>query len=166
MIINGFRDPQNQQKMAILALFTPLTKNRRNFTSAMLLNGKLVTDFKADSQYPTSRTTLFYNYDGSTWEFSLNHFVNTVSTRLFEDETNPFIWINVLSYKPSNFSREKTVNSVWKINAEAILFAYDINATTSFVFVKRGGGIMTLRTSHLVADLSRSFSRSQSLSRS
>ena len=152
--------------MAILALFTPLKKNRRNFTNAILLNGKLVSDFKADSQYPTSRTTLFYNYDGSTWEFTLNHFVNTVSTRLFEDETNPFIWINVLSYRTSSFAPEKTVNTVWKVNAEAILFAYDINTTTSYVYVKRGGNVMRLKTSHLVSDLSRSFSKSQSLSRS
>ena len=155
-----------------LALFTPIQKNRESFTDAILLNSKRVSDFCKDEQYPLTRTRLYYQVGdgerGGTWEFILSHYVNTVSTRLFEDETNPFIWMDVQRYKPSNAIEKATTATQrkWKVNSDAIIYAYDVDSSHSYVFITRGLSWVRLYTSHTVADLSRAFSTSSSLSKS
>lgn len=125
-----------------------------------------------DEQYPLSRTRLFYNMmegeRGGTVEWLLSHYINTVSTRLFEDETNPFIYVDVEGYKLGS-GKEKApsaTQSKWKINSENVLWAYDISTTQSYVFLVAGLNVIRLRTSHVVSDLSRAFSTSASLSAS
>lgn len=155
-----------------LALFTPITKNRKSFTSNLLLNSLKVVSFMKDEQYPLTRTKLFYNMlegeRGTTYEFILSHYINTVSTRLFEDETNKFIWIDVISYQLGS-GREKATSatqSKWKINSDQVLYAYDIDSSTSYIYLMSGLNVMKIKTSHVVADLSRAFSTSSSLSAS
>lgn len=155
-----------------LALFTPLQKNRKAFTDNLLLNSKRVVDFKKSEQYPLSQTILYMDAGegerGGTWEWVLNHSLNTVSTRLFEDETNPFIYVEVLGYVDGS-GREKATSVTqrqWKINSEAVIYAYDISSTQSYIYLDRGLNWLRLRTSHTVADLSRAFSTSSSLSKS
>jgi hypothetical protein len=148
-----------------LILLTPLVKNRKTWTNAMLINADNIVTFKADPSYTTTRTILYYNYGDSTWEFTLSHSINTVSTRLLETVTNDTIWMHVITSKP-NLGMEKSVDAKWKVASKNILFAYDIDTTTSYVFMKKGNGVLRLKTSHLVSDLSRAYSQSSSLSAS
>lgn len=148
-----------------LCLFSSLVKNRKNFAKNILLNSKLVSNFKKDDVSPLSKTTLYYNYNGSKWEFTLNHARNTVATRLYEDEANNFRQIHVISKAPQ-IGFEKPVNEIWTVNSDAILFAEDISTTQSYVFVLAGNQVLRLKTSHVVADLSRAYSTSVSLSQS
>lgn len=151
---------------SVLFNVTPLTKGRKVFTNALLLNSNRVISFKADPNYLTTRTILYYDSGMGTWELTLNHHVNTVATRLAEDETNASIWMNVQSYK-TGFMRDKSTTSgtKWKVNCDRIIWAEDISTTQSYVYLMQGSGrIQRLTTSHLVADLSRAYSKSASLS--
>lgn len=151
---------------SVLFNVTPLTKGRKVYTNALLLNSNRVISFKADPNYTTTRTILYYDAGGSTWELTLNHHINTVATRLAEDETNASIWMNVQSYS-TGFMRDKATSSgtKWKVNADRIIYAEDISTTQSYVYLLQANGrVQRLTTSHLVADLSRAYSRSNSLS--
>ena len=153
---------------SVLINLTPLTKGRRVFTNALLLNSNRVISFKADPSYPTTRTIVYYDAGGETWELTVNHYINTVSTRLAESETNATIWMNVQSYK-TGFMRDKATASStkWKVNCDRIMWAEDISTTQSYVYLLQANGrVQRLTTSHLVADLSRAYSRSASLSAS
>lgn len=159
--------------MAVLALFTSVQRDRKPWAKNLLLNARKVVSFTKDQQTPLTKTQLWYNIGngerGGTIEFQLGHHVNTVSTRLFEDETNPFIWMDVLRYKEQGFAREKPTTVTqrkWKVNSDAILYAYDISTTQSYVYLEKGLNWIRLTTSHVVADLSRAYSKSQSLSKS
>jgi len=159
--------------MAVLALFTCLQRDRQPFEKNLLLNARRVVSFTKDSQSPLSKTQLWYNEGdgerGKTVSYQLSHFINTVSTRLFEDETNPFIYVQVVSYKEIGFSKERVPmanQDKWKINSDAVLYAYDISTTQSYIFLQKGLNVLRLLTSHTVADLSRAYSRSNSLSKS
>jgi len=158
--------------MSVLFLVTPIKKNRESFTDATLLNSNRVVDFTKDEQYPLSRTHLYYNAGdgerGATWEWTLSHASNTIATRMLEDETNRVIKVNVLYYKLDS-AREKptTVNTrIWELNSDAIVWAYDISATQCYCYINRGLQWVRLTLSHTVADLSRAYSTSASLSRS
>ena len=156
-----------------LALFTALLKDRVSWSKNLLLNSKKVVAFTKDSQSPLSKSIIWYNQlegeRGTTVEYQVSHYVNTVSTRLFEDETNPFIWVDVAAYKEIGFGREQvppTIQKKWKINSDAVLYAYDISTTQSYIFLQKGLNVLRLLTSHTVADLSRVFSKSGSISAS
>lgn len=157
---------------SILTVVSTLQRNRSSWVKNLLINSSRVVDFFKDEQNPLTRTILHYRINdferGETWELQLNHYVNTVSTRLFEDETNPFIWMDVQTYK--QFGKEEytsTTQRKWKVNADNIVYAYDLsNGTQSYVWINRGLNFVRLLTSHTVADLSRAYSKSASLSKS
>ena len=160
--------------MAVLAIFTALKKGRESWAKTILLNSNRVVSFMKDEQSPLTKTILYYNLAdgerGGTWELQLSHFINTVSTRLFEDETNPYIYMDVAAYKEIGFGREHATSVTqrkWKVNSNAVVWAEDLaNGTQSYVYLRKGLNLLRLLTSHTVADLSRAYSRSASLSKS
>jgi len=151
---------------SVLFNVTPLTKGRKVYTNALLLNSNRVISFKADPNYATTKTILYYDAGGETWELTLNHHINTVATRLAEDETNASIWVQVQGYKTGFMNTKATASGTkWKVNADRIIFAEDISTTQSYVYLMQANGrVQRLTTSHVVADLSRAYSTSASLS--
>ena len=168
-MFNGLISHKNHIKMAsVLVLMTPIQKNRKALTSALLLNSNRVIDFRAATNYTTTRTLMYYEGPGDTWELTLNHSINTVSTRLAEDVTNQTVYLNVVGYKVG-FMGEKstTIGTKWKVSTDRIIYGIDISTTQSHLYVDRGNGVvMRLTTSHLVSDISRAYSTSASLSAS
>jgi len=156
---------------SILTVVTTLQRNRATWAKNLLINSNRVVDMYKDEQSPLTKTIMHYRINdferGESWELQLSHYINVVSTRLFEDETNPMIWMDVQAFK--SFGKEQVTSATqrkWKVNADNIVYAYDISATQSYVVINRGLNFVRLLTSHTVADLSRAYSRSASLSKS
>jgi hypothetical protein len=159
--------------MSVLALFTSIQKDRRPWAKNLLLNSNRVSSFTKDEQSPLSKTNLHYIFGngerGQTVEFQLSHSMNVTATRLMEDDTNRLIKLNVLAYKDQGFSREKpttTNTEIWEVCSDNIVYAYDISTTQSYMWINRGLNFVRLLLSHTVADISRAYSTSASLSRS
>jgi hypothetical protein len=158
--------------MSILTVVSVLQKDRQSWARDLLINGDRVAFFYKDSASPTTKTIMKYRINdferGKSWELQLNHPLNTVATRLLEDETNPVIKVDVETYKSEGFSREKPVDSAtlpWEICAANIVYAYNVG-TGCYVWLNEGLNFMRLKLSHTIEDLSRAFSTSASLSAS
>lgn len=159
--------------MGVLFLATSLQRNRASYAKNLLLNSNRVGVIKKDAQLPLSRSIMYYavadGERGTTWELLLSHAMNTLATRMgSEDETNRVIKLNIQKFLIGS-GREKATTSadcIWEIGTDQIVYAVDISTTQSHVFVNLGLNVVRLTTSHVVADISRSVSRSQSLSRS
>ncbi len=161
--------------MSVLFLATPLQRNRSSWTSNLLLNSNRVATIQKDDQYPLSRCKLFYcaapNGSNGTTEFLLSSTMNTIASRMGgEDETNRVVKLQVVNYQLPGSRGKTTATSnnkdVWEIGVEQIIYGYDISTTQAKLLVNRGLDVIVLTVSHTVADISRSVSRSQSLSRS
>jgi hypothetical protein len=159
---------------AILAIVSTLQKNRKSWAKTLLINSSRVAAFHKDEQSPLSKTIMYYRLNdqerGETWELQLNHAMNTVATRLMEDETNRLVKVQVLAYKEQGFAREKptTANTeIQELCVDNIVYAYNLdNGTQSYCFINKGLNFVRLLLSHTVEDLSRAYSTSSSLSAS
>ena len=137
----------------------------------MLLNSNRVSDFCRDAS-SVNLTNLFYAMGegerSGTTEYQLSHSPNTVASRLMEDETNRIIKMDVVAYKDgfSAFKPTSSVTGIWEVCSDNIVLAYDISTTQAHVILNRGLNYITLLVSHTVADISRAYSTSASLSAS
>jgi hypothetical protein len=159
---------------AVLWLATATKKNRSAWSKSLLLSSSRVVTVRKDPQNATSKSILYYDVSAGkipgTWELLLSHPINTIATRIgSEDPTNAILKVNVLGYQFGG-GREKPTSGddvIWEISVDKIVYAYDLsNGTQSHIFLDNGSGLIRLLTSHTVADLSRSVSKSASLSRS
>jgi hypothetical protein len=153
--------------MSALILLTPTLKNRRVFTNSMMINKDKIVSFYPDPAATTTKTLLYMDYKGKSWEFNVTHTANTVATRCLETSNNAFVWLNVQAIRQGfGWFKPQKHDFKMRINCDRIIWGYNISATQSYVYVDRGLDVMVLLTSHLVSEISYSYSRSRSLSSS
>jgi len=161
--------------MSIVTVVSVLQKNRATWAKDLLINSSRVSTFHKDEQSPTTKSIMYYRVlpfeRGQTWELQLNHPLNTVATRLMEDETNRVIKVDVEAYKHQGFAREKpttTNTKIWELCVDNIVYAYNIDGEDGhcYVWMDLGLNFLRLKLSHTIADLSRAYSTSASLSAS
>jgi hypothetical protein len=153
--------------MSALILLSPTLKNRKGFTSAMMINKDKIVSFYPDPAATTTKTLLYMDYKGKTWEFNVTHTANTVATRCLETTNNSFVWLNVQAIRQGfGWFKPQKHDFKMRINCDRIIWCYNTSTTQSYVFVDRGLDVVCYLTSHLVSEISYSFSRSRSMSAS
>ena len=151
-----------------LCQITTTHKNKLAYAKTLLIGTRRVLDFWTD---PLGAGTELYYLERNDRQvpaplFKVNMTSEALHALLLESENEQWIYIQV--EEEMNVGNKKKIYpsvEVRRVNIEQIIWGYDIDTTSSYLFIDRGPfGVWRLKTTHTIDEIDNIASESFSIS--